>query len=73
MHGARLGDEIALADLDIVVDRPFGFEVQIDQDLDGGERDARWGWAYPSAAVREGPFRPESPAQLGTVTLVSER
>ena len=65
--------KVALADLGIVLDRPFGFEVQIDQDLDGGESDARWGWAYPSVTTREGAFRPDSPALFGTVTLASSR
>ena len=64
--------KVALADLNIVLDRPFGFEVQIDQDLDGGERDSRWGWAYPSITGRDGPFVPESPALFGTMTLLSE-
>ena len=64
---------IALADLNIVLDRPFGFEVQIDQDLVEGARDARWGWAYPSVTTRDGPFVPESPALFGSMTLLSER
>ena len=67
--------KIALADLDLDLDigQPFGFEVQIDRDLDSGTREARWGWAYPSIATREGPFVNSSPALFGTATLASER
>ena len=61
--------KIALADLGIEVGRPFGFEVQLDQDLDGGERDERWGWAYPPQAERAADFRFESPALSGTLVL----
>lgn len=61
--------KIALSDLNVEVGRPFGFEVQIDQDLDGGERDARWGWSNPAPAMG-GTFVPESPALSGSVTLV---
>ena len=61
---------IALSDLGIEVGRPFGFEVQIHQDLDGGDRDALWGWAYPVPAERDEGFRHESPALAGTVVLL---
>ena len=64
--------KIALSDLNIEVGRAFGFEVQIDQDLDGGARDARWGWSNPAPATG-GTFVPESPALSGSVTLESER
>ena len=61
---------VPLAELGIEIGRPFGFEVHLDQDLDGGDRDERWGWAYPAESEREpGPTDFESPALWGTVRL----
>ena len=43
---------IPLASLNIVPGRPFGMEVQINDDLDGGTRDAKWAWFNPSGSDR---------------------
>ena len=63
---------IPLTDIGVVPGQPFGFEVQIDQDLDGGERDDRWAWAHPSLSeggTPEGLFV-ESPELYGTAVLL---
>ncbi len=39
---------INLAAAGIPVGRTFGFEIQINEDDDGDERDAKWAWALPS-------------------------
>jgi len=38
---------IRLSDINVSVGRPFGFEVQFDDDDDGLNRDAKWGWFHP--------------------------
>lgn len=40
--------KVALADVGISVGEMFGIEVQYDDDRDGGDRDAKWGWKHPS-------------------------
>ena len=65
---------LSLEELGIVVGEPFGIELHLDQDLDGGDRDERWAWAYPSRLSREaaGAFEGynfESPARFGTAVL----
>ncbi len=40
--------KINLAQVGIVVGRPFGLDLQLDDDIDGGDRDARYGWKHPS-------------------------
>lgn len=50
-----IGDEqrgweikIRMADFNIVKGRQFGIDIQLGDDIDGGERDAKWGWFHPS-------------------------
>ena len=60
-----------LASLGIQVERPFGFEVQIDSDHNGGDSDARYGWRHPSRAS-DGPdvnFTVQEPSFMGTAIL----
>ena len=52
--------------------RPFGIELQLDQDLDGGDREARWGWANPPLDQQGEDFGFESPAFNGTAVLVDQ-
>ena len=61
---------IGLAELGIEFGRPFGIEVQLDQDINGGDRDARWGWANPPFDQQGEGFGFESPAFNGTAVLV---
>jgi len=38
---------VPLASIGVETGRPFGIELQIDEDNDGGARDARFGWRHP--------------------------
>jgi hypothetical protein len=74
--GERIGWEIKinLEEAGIPVGQTFGFEIQIDQDDDGGNRDAKWAWFSPSAT--EGQTKDESdqtwryPSVMGTMQLL---
>lgn len=46
--------------------REFGIEVQINEDDDGGDRDAKWGWAGRTGEDRA----PESPRAFGRAIVV---
>jgi len=39
--------KIELASFGITLAQPFGIEVQINDDDNGAERDAKWGWSHP--------------------------
>lgn len=41
-----------LDNIGLAVGRVFGFEVQHNDDDDGGDRDAKWGWHHPSGSDR---------------------
>lgn len=49
-QGERVTWEIRInmAEARIPMDQIFGFDIQINQDDDGGERDTKWAWAAPS-------------------------
>jgi len=49
-EGSRVTWEVRLNmdDLGIPRGKTFGFEIQIDQDDDGGNRDAKWAWDFPA-------------------------
>lgn len=64
---------IPTAELGIAFDRPFGFEVRIDQDVDGGPGESSWAWASPMPGERDAGFEHGSPAFYGTVVLSSNR
>ena len=74
--GERIGWEVKinLEEAGIPVGQTFGFEIQIDQDDDGGNRDAKWAWFSPSAT--EGQTKDESdltwryPSVMGTMRLL---
>lgn len=57
--------EINLASAGIVVGKPFGFEIQLNEDDNGGARDARFGWFEPSGSV----LADSNPSVFGTVLL----
>ena len=69
--GYRSGWEmkIPLAEVALVPGQEFGLELQIHEDLDGGDRDALYGWAGPPIGNQDEDFGFESPALLGTVVL----
>lgn len=74
--GERIGWEVKinLEEAGIPVGQTFGFEIQIDQDDDGGNRDAKWAWFSPSATA--GQTKDESdltwryPSIMGTMRLL---
>ena len=62
---------VNLEQVGIVKGRPFGFELQLNDDRNGGERDVKWGWIHPSLAV-EGAARDstwQNPSLMGTAVL----
>lgn len=63
--------KIPIASLGIQVGQPFGFEVQIESDHNGGDSDARYGWKHPSK-TSNGPDvnnTMQDPSFMGTVVL----
>ena len=69
--GSRSGWEmkIPLAEVGLVPGQEFGLELQIHEDVDGGGRDALYGWAGPPIERRDAGAPFESPASFGTVVL----
>ncbi len=64
---------IPLSEVGITVGQPFGFEIQYNDDNDGGERDAKWGWFHPSKTAT-GPdvdFTWQMPKFMGTAELTN--
>jgi len=74
--GERIGWEVKinLEEAGIPVGQTFGFEIQIDQDDDGGNRDAKWAWFSPEA--QENQTKDETdltwryPSVMGTMRLL---
>jgi len=62
---------IRLADAAIVVGQTFGFELQLDDDRDGGDRDVKWGWQHPSRINEDRDFTWFDPSFMGTAVLES--
>lgn len=60
---------ISLASAGIVPGRPFGFELQINDDDDGDEREAKWGWAHPARVGEDVDFTFRDPSFMGTALL----
>lgn len=59
--------------LQIPVDQSFGFELQLNDDNDGGDREFKFGWRAPSAAegVLDGDVTWENPSTMGLLELIS--
>ena len=62
---------IALDALDITIGQPFGFEIQVDDDADGGDKEARYGWKHPSREPggEDVNNTVNNPSFMGTVVL----
>lgn len=69
-QGAQVADQETDA-IDVTIGQPFGFDIQIDDDVDGGDKEARYAWKHPSK-------RPDGadvnntvndPSFMGTVVL----
>lgn len=56
---------INLAEARIPVDQTFGFEIQLNNDVDGGTRDAKWAWFDESGEDSTWRF----PSKMGTARL----
>ena len=57
--------QINLESAGIVVGHPFGFEIQLNEDDNGGVRDAKFGWFEPTGSVTAD----SNPGIFGTVLL----
>ena len=60
---------IDLAAVGIQVDRTFGFELQLDDDRDGGLREVKWGWFHPSRDNNDVDNTKDSPQFMSTMRL----
>ncbi len=61
--------KLRMADFNIVIDREFGFDVQLDDDNDGGARDAKWGWFHPSRGSTDVDNTWTTPSFMGTAIV----
>ena len=57
--------KINLESAGIIVGQPFGFEIQLNEDDNGGARDAKFGWFEPSGST----VADSNPSVFGTVLL----
>lgn len=61
--------KIELASAGITIGKPFGFEIQLNDDDNGGARDVRFGWAEPAGST----VADSNPSVFGTVLLTGCR
>ncbi len=61
---------IKLSELNIEVNAPFGIEVQINDDDNGGSRDAKWAWYHPAGNTSDNDFTWQNPSVMGTAILL---
>ena len=61
--------QIELASAGIDVDAPFGFELQVNDDDDGGGRDTKWGWKHPAGNGSNVDGTMNDPSLMGTLKL----
>lgn len=61
--------KIPLEAFGIEKDRPFGFEIQLNEDNDGGARDAKWGWFHPSRTTVDVDNTFSIPSFMGTAVV----
>ncbi|MBX2835614.1 MAG: CBM9 family sugar-binding protein [Gammaproteobacteria bacterium] len=60
---------IDLESAGIVPGLPFGLELQINDDDDGGARNSKWGWFHPSRQGVDTDQTVQNPSIMGTVVL----
>ncbi len=60
---------IPLAEFGIAPGSPFGLEVQLNLDNDGGARDEKWGWIHPSRVNVDNDQTFRNPSFMGTAVL----
>jgi len=61
---------IKLSELNIQIGSPFGIELQINDDDNGGSRDAKWGWNHPTGTNSDNDFTWQNPSFMGTAILL---
>lgn len=61
--------KLPLAELNINKDEPFGLDIQIDEDNDGGARDAKWAWFHPSRTTVDVDNTFFNPSFMGTAVV----
>ncbi len=61
---------IRISDVNIELGRTFGFELQIDDDDDAGDRDSKWGWAHPTGNGDDNDFTWRDPSFMGRAVLL---
>lgn len=64
--GYAIETRIRLANANINWNEPFGLEIQINENYDGGARDAKWGWSVDSFAPD---VAYQNPSVFGTAIL----
>jgi hypothetical protein len=60
---------IHLGSAGIDIDKPFGFDVQINDDDDGNERDSKWAWKLTSSDSQANADTVSNPSLMGTLVL----
>ncbi len=61
---------IPIASAGITAGEPFGFELQLNDDDDGGSRESKWGWFHPSRSDNtDTDTSYMDPSVMGTVVL----
>ena len=61
---------IKLSELNIELEKPFGIEIQINDDDDGGTRDEKWGWHHPEGSDDANDYSWQNPSVVGQAILV---
>lgn len=61
--------KLPLAQFGITKDTPFGLEIQLNLDNDGGTRDAKWGWFHPSRVSDDVDNTFMNPSFMGTAVI----
>jgi hypothetical protein len=60
---------IKISELNIELGKPFGFEIQLNDDDDGGNRDAKWAWTHPVGLDSINDFTWQNPSYMNSVVL----
>ena len=60
---------IKISELNIELGKPFGFEIQLNDDDDGGSRDAKWAWTHPVGLDSTNDFTWQNPSYMNSVVL----
>lgn len=60
---------IKLSELNIELEAPFGMELQVNDDDDGGTRDAKWAWHHPQGDDSSNDLTWQNPSLMGTAIL----